>query len=66
LAALRQHFATRLLPEIAPLRTAASSLLTVKEAAAVLRVCTATVYAMIERGELPHVRVSNSIRIVLA
>jgi excisionase family DNA binding protein len=38
-------------------------LLTVKEAAAILRVCTATVYAMVDRGELEHVRVSNAIRI---
>ncbi len=40
--------------------------LTVKEVAGILRVCTATVYAMIERGELPHVRVSNAIRVVVA
>jgi integrase len=41
------------------------SLLTVAEVAKLLRVCTATVYAMVERGELEHVRVSNSIRIVV-
>ncbi len=40
-------------------------LLTVKEVAATLRVCTATIYAMIERGELEHVRVSNAIRVVI-
>jgi excisionase family DNA binding protein len=40
-------------------------LISIKEAAAILRVCTATVYSMVERGELPHVRVSNSIRIIL-
>jgi excisionase family DNA binding protein len=39
-------------------------LLTVKEAAAKLRVSTATVYAMVGRGKLEHVRVGNSIRIV--
>ncbi|MBN1609409.1 MAG: helix-turn-helix domain-containing protein [Polyangiaceae bacterium] len=39
-------------------------LFTVKEVAATLRVCTATVYSMVERGELEHVRVSNAIRIV--
>jgi excisionase family DNA binding protein len=39
------------------------SLLTVKEVATVLRVSTATVYAMCERGELVHARVSNSIRV---
>jgi excisionase family DNA binding protein len=41
------------------------SLLTVVEVARLLRVCTATVYSMVERGELEHVRVSNAIRIVL-
>jgi excisionase family DNA binding protein len=41
-------------------------LFTVKETAAILRVCTATVYSMIERGELPHVRVGNSIRILVS
>jgi excisionase family DNA binding protein len=41
-------------------------LFTVKEAAWILRVCTATVYSMLERGELPHVRVGNSIRIVVS
>lgn len=40
--------------------------LTVKEVAAILRVCTATVYAMVDRGELLHVRVRNAIRIVVA
>jgi excisionase family DNA binding protein len=44
---------------------AAPRLLTVKEAAAILKVSTATVYSMVERGELEHVRVSNSIRICL-
>jgi excisionase family DNA binding protein len=41
-------------------------LTTVGEVAKALRVCTATVYAMIERGELEHVRVSNAIRVVLS
>jgi len=40
-------------------------LMTVREVAAALRVCTATVYSMIERGELEHVRVSNAIRVVV-
>jgi excisionase family DNA binding protein len=39
---------------------------TVKEVAAILRVSTATVYAMVERGELLHVRVRNAIRVVVA
>jgi excisionase family DNA binding protein len=39
--------------------------LTVREVATRLKVSTATVYAMVERGELEHVRVSNSIRIVV-
>lgn len=36
---------------------------TVKQAAAVLQVSTAAIYALVERGELPHRRVLNSIRI---
>ena len=42
------------------------TLLTVNEAAEILRVCAATVYSMVERGELVHVRVSNAIRIVVS
>jgi len=41
-------------------------LLTVRTVAARLNVCTATVYALCERGELAHVRVSNAIRIAPA
>jgi excisionase family DNA binding protein len=37
--------------------------LTVREVAERLRVSTATVYAAVKRGEIPHVRVSNVIRI---
>jgi len=37
--------------------------LTVREVAQELRVCTATVYALCERRELAHVRVSNAIRV---
>ncbi len=38
-------------------------LLTVREAARLLRVSTATVYKLCARGELAHVRVLNVIRI---
>jgi excisionase family DNA binding protein len=38
-------------------------LLTVREVAERLGVCTATIYGLCERNELPHVRVSNAIRI---
>jgi excisionase family DNA binding protein len=37
--------------------------LTVREVAALLKVSTATVYAMVERGQLEHFRVMNSIRV---
>ena len=40
--------------------------LTVREVAARLRVCTATVYSLCESGGLAHVRVSNSIRVTEA
>ena len=38
-------------------------LLTVKEVAARLGVCRATAYELCERGELPHIRVLNAIRV---
>ena len=38
-------------------------MLTVREAAEQLRVCTATVYKLCARGALPHVRVFNAVRI---
>jgi len=44
-------------------RTFGSRLLTVREVAERLAVCTATVYALCGRGEIRHVRVSNAIRV---
>jgi len=41
-------------------------LLCVKEVAALLGVCTATVYGLVERGELAHLRVANTIRVALS
>jgi excisionase family DNA binding protein len=41
----------------------AGRLLTVREVAERLAVCTATVYALVERGEISHLRVSNAIRV---
>jgi len=40
-----------------------AAFLTVREVAALLRVSTATVYKMCGEGMLPHVRVSNALRI---
>ena len=37
-------------------------LLTVKDVATLLKVCTATVYKMVDRLHIPHFRVLNSIR----
>jgi excisionase family DNA binding protein len=45
---------------------AAGGYLTVREVAERLRVCTATVYAMVKAGKLPHRRVSNMVRIPAA
>jgi excisionase family DNA binding protein len=39
--------------------------MSVKEVAKAFRVCTTTVYSMVERGELTHVRTSNAIRVVV-
>jgi excisionase family DNA binding protein len=41
------------------------ALLNVAEAARLLGLCPASVYAMPERGELVHVRVGNTIKIVV-
>ena len=41
----------------------AGRLLTAREVADRLAVCTATIYALCERGEIQHLRVSNAIRI---
>jgi excisionase family DNA binding protein len=38
-------------------------LLTIREVAARLAVCAATVYALVERGEIRHLRASNAIRV---
>ncbi len=43
--------------------SSAGPYLTVREVAARLRVCTATVYRLCEAGRLPHVRVSNAVRV---
>ena len=40
------------------------NLLSVRQVAARLGVSTATVYALVERGGLPHVRISNAIRVL--
>ena len=41
-------------------------LLTVRQVAKLLGMCTATVYRMCEHGELPHFRIRNAIRVPLA
>jgi excisionase family DNA binding protein len=41
-------------------------LLTVRAVAERLGVCKATVYKLVAQGDLPHIRVSNSIRIAVA
>ena len=46
-----------------PFVAGSSDWLTVREAAVRLKVSRATIYALVERGELPHVRVGNQIRI---
>jgi excisionase family DNA binding protein len=49
----------------ASMQTDGAHFLSVRETAAILRVCRATIYNMIERGDLPHVRVRNAIRVVV-
>ncbi len=47
----------------APALRSVRTLLTVRDVGAVLRLSTATVYAICKRGDLPCLRVSNAIRI---
>jgi len=49
-------------PHTRPAARPREALLTVREVAALLRVSTATIYALAARQELPHVRVSNALR----
>ena len=49
--------------DLTALRGGRDRLLAVGEVAAELGVCTATVYRLCERGDLPHVRIINSIRV---
>ena len=46
-----------------PVPSVSPGLLTVREVARLLKVSTATVYKLILRGDLPHLRVSNAIRV---
>jgi excisionase family DNA binding protein len=50
-------------PPVPPAATAAGRLLTVREVAERLSLCRATVYRLCECGELPHIRLSNAIRV---
>jgi excisionase family DNA binding protein len=68
-----EDFATRLLPADPEIRggpdrhsivVEQESLLTVKQLAARLSVCTATIYRLCDRGELPYVRVAQALRFV--
>ena len=60
---LLRGLATPLLRNSGSVVAPAGPLLTVREAARVLRVSTATVYKLCTRGVLGHVRVLNLIRI---
>lgn len=53
-------------PSVRVLTGGAERLLSVRQVAERLGVCTAVVYRLVERGELPHVRVSNAVRIAPA
>jgi excisionase family DNA binding protein len=50
-------------PSASEVRPRIQPLLSVRQVAAVLGVCAATVYGMCEQGELEHFRVRNAIRV---
>ncbi len=63
---IRKKFVPSLSPTFRGITVGADHLLSAREVAARLGVSTATVYKLCERSELPHVRVSNAIRIAPA
>ncbi len=67
LAAENKNFAALVLHD-SELRAVSggNALLTVREVAAILRVCRDTVYRLCAKGQLPHVRILNAIRIAPA
>ena len=72
-APIRSPFVTRLLPGSAAtaarlevLRGGKDGLLSVREAAEHLGLCTATIYGLCADGALPHIRILNAIRIAPA
>jgi excisionase family DNA binding protein len=69
LAGFRKSFAASLLhvsPGLRAVDGGRDRLLTVRQVAERLGVGTATVYALVTRGELAHVRMSNAIRVAQA
>ncbi|WAM30049.1 helix-turn-helix domain-containing protein [Myxococcus sp. NMCA1] len=48
---------------VAPVASGSGRLLTVREVAEPLKVCRVTVYRLCERGTLPHIRISNAVRV---
>jgi excisionase family DNA binding protein len=65
-AGVSKNLAGSLLDGIAPesdLRPRMQPLLSVRQVAAILGVCAATVYRMCEQGDLEHFRVRNAIRV---
>ena len=65
IGSLRTNFVPALSPSFRAISGGVSHLLTVREVAALLSVCRATIYALCDRGELPHIRISNAIRVAL-
>jgi len=62
----RKNFVPLLSPNLSAIQARAADMLTVRDVAVRLKVSRATVYALCDRRELAHFRISNAIRIAPA
>jgi len=66
ISTVHRPFVPPLSPRLRSIPGSADNLLSIRDTAERLGLSTATVYALCDRGELPHIRISNAIRVAPA